>query len=427
MSQHRKEYLRMQSRLAFFLVFMICFLACSALHAQNTVTSTQLLTPSPNGKLSGLLQKNIEFLKNGNQSLPLIEKMEFRTETDELNLRRQEYVFRMSFNGKKSRKVQDQLTQSSIQINELKDQLLQKEILEDRYEYIAEWFYIEQEIQSRQAEQIIHEDKLKVYQRMLTNTPEIDISNILKAEEDLQDIERDILQLNQKKQYIIQLLLPEEKNAKALVDTSNWVSLETMQRLLTEIKDQPVQNLEQALQLSQVNFAQLEYDLEKADGKRVFDFAQIKYAGRDKLDFYREWSLGLGINIPTKSSNRVDINEAQLEIFQEEFQLAALELDIEEELILRYNQFENAMNEYELIKTQIVESELAKIYEKYRTISGVHPLTLLQLKENLLEKERDLIRLEKDCCLVFLEILELKGKLSTTPAVNYLSDDLSEN
>ena len=101
----------------FFLPLMLLVTYTSA--GQTVVSSYQLLANELDSSLIQLLQDNRTYLKNTNQEMPLINKLEFRTETDELDLGRQEYVFRISFNGKKSREVQQKITQSQGRLYEL--------------------------------------------------------------------------------------------------------------------------------------------------------------------------------------------------------------------------------------------------------------------------------------------------------------------
>ena len=165
-------------------------------------------------------------------------------------------------------------------------------------------------------------------------------------------------------------------------------------------------------------------DVEEAEGKKILDFVQAKYAGRDKLAFEKELSLGLGINIPTKASTRVKLNEAMLDIFDEQYKKDLLAANLQEKTTESYNEFQVLIREHQIIQDQISNNSLEETFNKFSSKGTVHPLSLLQIKESILKSKRALKKIEKEACLLFLEVLSYKGQLALPERVNYLSDDL---
>lgn len=391
----------------------------------QTVSSYQLLAGQIDSSLIQLLQDNRGFLENTNQDMPLVDKMEFRTETDELNIARQEYVFRVSFNGKKSREALKKVTQSQGRLYELKEQTLEEDQLEKRYELLIDWYYINEELKDLADKRVLLADKKTVFQKMLNISFEFNIEKLLKVEEDLQEIDRNVLQLNSKKRFTIRQLLPGQGlENKIELDSSRWISLPKMEKLLNEIILLDNSTIDQIIQEEKVNFAQLEYNVEDAEGKKILDFVQAKYAGREKIGLDKELSFGLGINIPTKGGTRVKKNEAMLDIFDEQYKAEVLAAELKEKTIESYNEFQVLIQEYQVIQDQISNNSLEETFKKYRSKGTVNPLSLLQIKESILKSKRALTKIEKDACLLFLEVLVLKGQLALPEKVNYLSDDL---
>lgn len=406
----------------FCFVLLIFQLSVEPCLAQKTISSTQLLANQPN--LNLLLEGNLQFLKENKQGLPLIDKMEFRTETDELDINRQEFLFRMSFNNNKARKLQDKLTNNKIRYYELQNLLLDESKLADRYEQIIEWHYAQKELEHLKEKKLILEDKKKIYQKSLDNTLKVDIDNLLKTEQDLQDLNRSILKLEFRKNHTIQQLISKKDSSNYLLSSENWISIEIIQDVLDKTEAMPKYNLALALQDVEVDFAELGYSVEKAKTRKILDFVQIKYRGSEKLDFIREWSIGVGVNIPNKASHRAKLNKAQLNIFDENYKQDFLESEIDERLADYLSSFNSLVKEYLLVEQYISDNQLSETYNKYSAAGGVHPLTLLRIKESMLNNKLVLQKIEKAACLNFLEILKCKGLLSQTPAINYLSDDL---
>ena len=406
-------------RLVVFFLGLIVFQAAGL--AQSSITSTELLANQP-APAPGVIGNNLQFLKESKQSMPLVDQMEFRTETDELDIDRQELLFRMSFNRRKARKVQDELTKNNIQYYEQQAQLQQEFYLIDRYEQIVDWYYAVQELNLLNEKKIILEDKKTVYQKIIANSLEIEIDDLLSVEEDLQQLEREVLQLDYQKDYVIQQLFPDQNREDPLLNGENWITIETMESVLNTIEDSVANNLEQAMLATRTDFAQLEYDLKKAEAGQILDFVQMKYNGRARLDFYKEWSFGVAFNIPLKSSSRVRMNKAQMDVFEEQYEEELLDIELADKIREDYAEFAGLAREYKLVRKYISDNSLETNLKEYA--GTIQPVTLLRVKENRLRNRLALQKIEKELCQLFLDILWNKGVLFQTPVRNYLSDDL---
>jgi len=408
----------------FFNIVVFLFVSTICI-AQQDMSVGELLKSQVIGKEKTVLDNGLQFLKNENQTIPVLEKMEFRTETDEWNVEQQEYLFRMSFNTRKSQKIQSRITENNIQLYDLQTQRLIERQLFQQYIHIIKWHYAEEELNRLAKKKVVLEDKRMVYQKMMADALTFDIDNLLKIEESLQDLRRSILQLEYQKKYYVEQLIPESESLSDMaLDIDNWISMATMQRILNEIQPTENQTLAQDIQTVKVRSEELNYDMEKVEGRQILDFVQLKYAEKDKLEIDKEFSLGVGINIPTKASGRAKMNKAMLDIFEEKYKQQELETELEEELKEHFAEFQLLVAEHELIQQYIHENELKDTFEKYQKIGTVPPLTLLRIKEGILKDEKNLQKIEKEACLLFLEIIKKKGQLRASPNINYLSDEL---
>jgi hypothetical protein len=413
----------MIDRNALLLTTLGLFLSLAGLMAQRTVSPKDVLNlPSAQSAIQ-LLRGNIQRLENTDRAMPFIEEMEFRTESDEMDLNRQEYLFRMRFHNRESRRVQDRINQNALQHYELRSILLAERALSGRYEYLAEWFYLEKELAELTRKKVIIDDQLRLYKTMASNALQLDIANILKAEEDLQELEQDQLQLQLQRAVLINHFLPEADPSNIQLIAEGWISIATMHKNVLQIMRDSQITTSQKLQQTEVDAAQFEYELELAESRRFLEFVQAKYAGRDNLTVTREFSFGVGFLIPMKSTNRIDINEAQLEQFDEEFQLAMMAIELEEDIKEAYQRFDQVWQAHQLLLKQIDEKKYAATLERYKQSAGVSPVILLQLQALIIKQERNLLRLEEEACFRYLKLLALKGMLHPDSKINYLSDD----
>ncbi len=393
-------------------------------NGQGEISSTELLTTHL------ATQKNtpheaLLFLQTTNQKLPLVEKLEFRTETDEFDLERQEYLFRVSLNGTKAQKAQTQITQSSMRLYQTEVATQVQKKLKEQYQFIIDWYYLEREQDLFENRREILEDKRKTYEKMMSNNAMFSIDDFLKNDQNIQKIDRATALATTKKDWIfINLSIAADTLKELGLNQEGWITVEKMKALQDQLEVDLLQNPKYAEQAAQVDFAKSQLDFEVARGKKVIDFLQMKYRGDDKLEFGQEWSVGLGVNIPTNLSVRRKQNEAILEILEEERQMRLLQENIFSKIQENQFLFKTYYQEYELLKTQSENRSVEESLSQHLDNPNVNIITLLKVKENQLKTIEDLLEIEKILTLLYLDNLDLSGNLEQAPLINHLTEAL---
>lgn len=394
----------------YFRVLILCTTALivysGPIWSQPTISVEEVLEKTDLYISEKWVKEGIRFLDEEPQDLPYLEKLEFRSETDEFNLGRQEYLFRSSFNSSKMRKLHEQEVAISRQELLIKQDNYTASIISAYHFQIAKWYYLEIEKQHLLEEKNILEDKKIILQRLMNNSLDFDLEEFLKLENDLQEIMSVLVRVDHQKASLVSQLLGEDDDIDSIqLSAPNWVSFESMYDTLSDLKSQFAQNRLLFQQQLKVDKAALKEEQENAESQKVIDFVQIKYAGRDNLEFGNEISLGFGINIPTRSSGRVKQNEARLDMIEEQVELEQLQWELSQELTQLYAHFDLLKKEYDVLQEYIDTNERSKTYEKYKTIEGIDPLSLLSLKESILKNQQRLIKIEKEAVLTYLTII----------------------
>lgn len=409
---------------------MISLCLCLILSAPNTLAQTiysskQLLLLADTLGSPLHFQANLNFLTQEKQNLALLNEIELRTETDELDLSRQEYLMRLSLTNRKSRQTQDAITQGQIQYYQKRAEAMAAEELKERYESILTWYNVQSKAQFVRKRLLLLADQKKVYQNQLTNSNDFEIKDLLKAETEIQQLERELVQLQTMQEDLAErLLLDVTPEGSAELSIENWISFSTMSFVLENISQLPNHNPLLAIQQTEVDLESLNLDLELAEGKQILDFVQLKYSGRESQTVPQEFSLGIGVRIPTKATSRQKVNEAQLDLFDEQYKQRQLEAKIAERLRDYYQSYQQLETEYQMLIKQIEESDWEGTLATYQQAGIVSPLSLLQIKETLLKQESSLHKLEAEARKIFIKILAVKGLLNQAPRTNYLSDKM---
>lgn len=396
---------------------LLLLLGFEWLNAQSVATSTSLLKAFYTADTGD--NEMLRFLNQETQELPWIEKLEFRTETSEWDLARQEYVFRLSKNGSKERKAQRQLIAKNISTYELEDYVLQQERLFDAYDYLVDWYYKKRESDLLQRQQIILEDRRKVLQKLAENNLATDLDDFLKNESQIQAIKRNLLLLDQQMSFVQQQL----GSRASSVDTSDWIGIAQMEAIVQKLSPAENQHPELFLQNAKIAEAQANHQVEEAKGKKIIDFVQVKYANRDKLENGEALSLGLGINIPS-SAERVKRNRAKLKYLEEQHQARLLQMAIDQDVQEARADFAESQALYQMMQADQMTQQLEAVYQKYLQNTDTPVASLLQIKEQVLAKELLLVQTEYKLCQHYLELLATTGAMYKGPLLNYLSKDL---
>ena len=378
--------------------------------AQQVITVEEVLKQTNSSISTKWIKEGLVFLDQTPQGLPYIEKLEFRSETDEFDLGRQEYLLRSSFNSSKMRKIHEQKMALSREELLIKNDNYKSSIIAEYYHQIAEWHFIEIEKQQLLEEKTILEDKKMVFQKIMNNTFDLDLEAFLKLEKNLQETLSAIVKLDHQKAFIISQLLGDAYTTDSIqLSKTNWITIEEMYDNLIGIKGQSPQNRILVQQQLKVDKAELEEQEEKAESQKVLDFVQIKYAGRNNLEFGNELSLGFGLNIPTRSKGRVKQNEARLDMIEEQIELEQLQWEVSKELSHLNAHFDLLKKEYEVLQKYIEQNEWSATYEKYKSTEGIDPMSLLSMKESILKNQQQLTKIEKEATMTYLTIIKTQN------------------
>lgn len=165
----------------------------------------------------------------------------------------------------------------------------------------------------------------------------------------------------------------------------------------------------------ELNRIENQYQLEKAEKDKLFDFAQIRY-NSDPEDIWQEKiNLGFAFRFPHSSKSSLDLIELQLEKMIEEEKFERQKREIEESIQENYTnfleQFENYNSAQKLISTLKKYEELTK---SIQPSSKREIVDILELNIESIEEEIDVISVKKDLYDSYIELAKAMGYLQIT-------------
>ena len=394
--------------------------------SQNTITTDQFLATALNEQSILLHDRHLEFLKNTNHELPWAEELEFRTETDEMNLNRQEYLMRYRFHSKTEIKAHRNLRRSEIELQEMEKIALLENALMDNYFLLVKYITLEREINIKKQQQLVAVDKLNVLRKKAAAIADVDLNDILVAENKNHELELELMELEGEFEHLKKIISSTINSPQNFqLDTSNFISINDIIEKSNSLPRGLSSNIDLAERKKELDKNDLELEQEIAENNWKIDFVQFKAAGRDNLNFAREWSFGLGMEIPLKGINNMIKNEFLLERMELENRYQLQEAELLERLLNIYRELDLKINLYQLASRQLAGSQLQYSFENYPQFQDTDPLVLLNINSNILRRQADRLEIEKDIYQLYLDIVEMSGKAVEMPLRNYLNKEWS--
>ena len=405
-------------RLIFSIILIISFFAQS--NAQEQKTGTDFLATAKESLDAVSTDEKINFLQSTDHSLPFVQDLELRTETNDFQFREQRYAVRFTPNSPKQRRAQDNYHQAFIQNIETDKQEFLLDELEDKYKVLVDYQFITGLVKNKEDLKKLYAQKQKVL-RALVSSADFNITKFIDTEEDIFELESDLLELSQKENTINEVL-------NLAVGTENLqTNFIDLNQILLEIrsKEAPISLATEALQVRQ-DLIQKEYDKELAEINNPLDFVQAQYSGRENDIFREKVSLGVGIRFPFKGDKKLDLLELEYEKLERSSDFKADEIKRKERIAIQVKRIENFIEQYNLLQKQTEDNQVKYALDKLKKMSDASPLQIIRMEEILLKKDSQIYRLEYRIFQEYVDWLHLTETTISLPLRNHLSKEQVE-
>lgn len=394
-----------------FLILFLCLPLTT--FSQRTINAEQFFA-------FGLSEHQVTSSPNyGDVNFPWIDRYEFRTETNDFELDKQEYLIRLTPSTGKIRNAQKALYRQMVNAPDIDGQEM---YCDHKLALHLDWLslHINKENQALLDELvIILNDKLSIYEKKV-GTLEFNPEDLVNLYTEKSDIEIALNKLQLKWDY----LLDKYNLQNYVINFGEFISIETISRLLaenmlsineSEMVDQKTEYRKQLLQK--------EIELEASEKKRIFDFLQLKYSGPNSDPFQERVSLGVGFQLSNSGSKKLKMQELKLE--QDALNRKA-ERETEKKktkLNTTETKLQNDIKAFSHFQKTIEEerSELKKLSNSISRKEGTSPLFLLNIEERHLKMKMKSLNKTEDLLKEYLKYLQESGVMCQGETVNYLN------
>ncbi len=406
-------------RLRFTFIFLSIFLMNGL--GQGHFTINEFLGAAKYEEMVAYQKKKLNFLTEISHELPLIEKLEFRTATNDFIFREQEYLLRVSPNSPRTIKAQSkyQETQRDITNKEIATELNQA--IKERYDLLIKYIYSGKQLEIYKKQKVLLSDKVLLLERSIS-LQGFEILDLIEAQDKEQETIREILNFENVILTIGTEMEMRMNNQKTLkIDFNKLLSISELRERLKNIETtNPITSNKLKLLSAKSHNSKYEYEYELSKTKFSLGYIQAKYGYAPNDNFAKTFSIGLGFEIPLKGASKLDLKDLEVKAFELESQYQDLKNYLAEQKITLRQRLNYLLQQYDLIQQQLNDSQAEYALKEYSKIAGASPIALLKMRENTLKKEMILQKLEFGIMQTFIDYLDISGQLSNFPLKNYL-------
>ncbi len=370
--------------------------------------------------------RKMNYMTTVPSNLPIIEKLEFRTESNGFNLQNQEYLIRVSPNSLRSIKTQKQFQETVLFMTKMEMEAAKSKAIRKRYDLVINYLFQKIVLDIKLKQQLLLNDKVTLLKRSIS-LDDFDIMDLIEAKDDQQEINRQIMDLKNLIVTLDKVIQDSDRSdQRILIDDFDLPTINSIKKKLLKLNpvkssSHPILKVQSAKAYNRI----LRYQREDANSKISLSYLQAKYAyDDDPTDSFRKSiSIGIGFDIPFKNAGRLDLNELQIDIFESESEYRNLNKRLNEQKFATFNHLNNLIQKYELVSDQLKNSQSEYVLKEYQKIAETPPKAIIKLRENTLKTELLVKKQAYEIMLTYIEYLEYAGLLIQEPINNYLKEN----
>lgn len=388
----------------------------------TTISTTELLATAFQDTEVKYQESQIAYLNNNPLTTPLIDEVQFRTETRDFDLERQQYALRVSPNAIGQKKYSKAYYQNMLSEFDTRWSEALNKALRDRYLLLIDLIKTRRYLAAQKQQQLVLEDRITVLKKNSTAVG-FNYQDLIDAENDYQKSLLDMIDLEQDEVRYQQQAMDMLGSTNPLaINNSGLINVEFISRWLSTLPSTADStNINMTRNQNNLRQIELEYLEERAQSKNVLDFVQAEYRNDEREGVIEDFRIGVGLNLPVTKSSQSKLNRLSLERLEQENDLQTYKINLQRELEVSRSKLEVLIKKYETVNAFIESSDTENSLQKYLSIDGISPLTLLGVQESIIDNELRLYSLEKDIFQEYINLLDKMGLLVQRPLVNYFT------
>jgi hypothetical protein len=366
----------------------------------------------------------VEYLNGKPYRLAPVQKLELRTETNQLDPSRQEYAVRMAPANPW------ELRQNNLYFKELKSSIalekgiVLKEALLDRYTLIVE-------LVTYAGLRDLAQRKLELTQTSLTMLEKQQLSGYFDGEDyvdlKLEEMDKGV-ELDEASYEAdnaarkVTALFPDATPSVKSWTLADVITIGQIEKLLDSLQTTMPEATSLSYYQKKIDLADREFKLERNNIN--FGYVQAKYQDFRIEQGRKPWSIGLGVTIPVFNPNKGDMTKRRLESIESQQELKEAKVELGKDQIRLREQLRDLIASHRKIEEKIKALNVSSLARTLNSMQKSNPVAGVRFQGNLIKLEELALKLKQNILITYTEWLASTDALQQLPLTNYLSRNL---
>ncbi|MBL7853218.1 MAG: hypothetical protein JNL17_02395 [Cyclobacteriaceae bacterium] len=367
------------------------------------------------------LQQQDAFLAERSYRLGPIQRMEFRTISNQLDPQRQVYGLRINPANPWEVRNNRLYFETYHDVVRLDQQRELKMALYQRYLSVVQFVFASEENRLREQQQEVAAKLLNTL-RALQHSNRFDADDFLNFKLEYIEKAADAYDAwfsvsDQQKQA--EALDPRIKTAGIAWRVDQLIPLTGLAQLIDSVNAKSVTGGDLAYRAGRIALAEQDWKLEKSN--IPVGFLQTQYQPFRLEQDRVPWNISVGVTLPLFNPNKGDMAKRKLEILEAQADLDESKRLGESSRQRHYSQLKNVLRRYHELDSLEAGLDLNVNVEVLEKLGEGNPLIALKIQASQARLSMTRLRMKKEIYLAYLEFLLASEVLQQPPLINYLS------
>ncbi|MDY6950411.1 MAG: hypothetical protein SWE60_02785 [Thermodesulfobacteriota bacterium] len=370
----------------------------------------------------------VNYLENAPGSTPYLDKVEFRTETEDFDIDKQEYTLRFYLKGWGETVSGEKLSERTKEAARIEHEAYFNRALRQRYELILQYLETASLLRLKHEVITLYEDRISVLKKQSGSSLSFDVNALIAAQDAYTDLRLEVTKLESQMSNIRDKInLAAGSEEKILFNEEKMISVEEIGQMIKNLpSDSEVDNIYLRQSKCRVELAEVRYHLEKAKDRDYLSFVEVSYDTNESAALQEAFCVQLGFRLPFITSDREDTNRIKASYLKEKLKYEEEKRATLERVVSLCRSVEGFIRQYHILADMGGRADPEASLKTYMKTKGVDPLELLELRESILKTDIRLNEISYQIRYQFVELMDIVDKLPEKPLKNYISANMEE-
>lgn len=405
-----------------YLLFL--FLAGAGFSAGAQITISEFISSATQDPDLASLDAQLLYLDAKPYKLSPLQKLEFRTRSNQLDPDRQDYAVRINPSNPWEVRSNNNFFHEFENTLRLERDIIFKKELEQRYLLIVQWLHY-QELKALEEESLrLMEQQAAILEKQ-QGSDFFDAGDFVKLKldqvEKAVDLEELLLDTDETLGRI-RRECPAAGQPVAWHEEPGLISVDRIKMITDSLAVMDYSSSAVTFREKKIDLAEKEYVLEKSNIN--LGFIQTQYESYRLEQDRKPWNISLGITIPVVNPNKGDMTKQKLKMIEAEHDLEEEKQEVRMNKAVAVERLNSLIGHYEEITAKVEGFTNSSLTGTLSTMKDNNPIALVRFNANVLRLKAIQAKLKYNILVAYIEFLGYNDRLQQQPLVNYLSTTL---